>query len=121
MAAPFDLPDTCDLYRPYGAAVPYATNVPCRIVPNLARAELAGEPGTLSLRWTHWADYESTVDVRDATTRAAGTNYPAYADGDQVKAVLEGRTVSFVVVFVEFRFTNTPINYKRAYLFRDAV
>jgi len=121
MAAPFDLPDLCDIYRPFGAAIPDATDVPCRIVPNLARAEASGAGGTAEIGWSHWADFESSVDVRDGVTRAAGTDYLTYADGDEIRATLEGCLTRFVVVFVEFRFTNTPSNYKRAYLMRDTV
>lgn len=120
MAAPFPLPDTCDIFRPLGAGAPVSAGVSCRIVPNL-RTGRGGTAGPTYLMWTHYIDFESTVDVRDGCTRAAGTNYVTYADGDGLKATLEGKLHVWVVVWVEFRYTNTPNNYKRAYCVRDSV
>lgn len=120
MAAPFELPDLMDLYRPFGASSPIDTGIPCRIVPNerYGRGEAVG---TTYLTWSHWVDLESNYDIRDGCSRAAGTNYITYADGDQVEATLEGKTWRFVVVWVEKRYTNTDRNYTRAYLVRDRV
>jgi len=120
MSAPFPLPDTCSLYRPFGAGTPTYTDLPCRIVPNLTFGR-GGTAGPTYLMWTHWIDFEPSTDVRDGCTRSAGSNYVSYADGDEIRASLEGRTYSWVVIWVEDRFTNTDNNYCRAYCVRDSV
>lgn len=118
MAAPFPLPDVCNIHRPAGASSPVHSDVPCRIVPNLAVGR-GGTAGPTYLMWTHWVDLPPDYDIRDGCTRAAGTNYITYADGDGVRAVCGGFAYRWVVVWVEDRFTNTDTNYTRAYLVRD--
>lgn len=120
MAPPFELPDVCDIYRPFGAALPTHSDVPCRIVPNGAVGRGA-TAGSTYPSWTHWVDLDPDYDIRDGCSRAAGTNFIAYADGDEVRAELAGRLYRFVVVWVEDRFTGTDNNYTRAYMRRDTV
>lgn len=120
MAPPFELPDRCDIYRPFGAALPTHGNVPCRIVPN-ERYGRGEATGSTYLEWSHWVDLQPDYDIRDGCARAAGDNSIAYSDGDEVRATLAGRAYRFVVVWVEDRFTNTDGNYTRAYLLRDQV
>lgn len=102
---------TCDVYRPFGAAVPTASGVPCRLVPDLARGR---RPEATGLAWTHYLVGDASVDVRDGCTRAAGAQAQTYADGDEVRV---GAT-RFVVVWVETVEAGTPREYKRAYLMR---
>lgn len=119
MAVPA-MPDVCDLYRPFGAGAPHTVGLQCRIVPDLLRGRGAYVASNY-LQWTHWVDLLINTDVRDGCSRGAGTTLISYSDGDGIKATLNGSVFSWVVVWVEQRFTNTGQDYKRAYLVRDSV
>ena len=76
------LPTTCNIYRPFGAGAPTHTNVPCRLVPDLARGRT---PNGTSLSWTHYLVLDVTADVLDAVTRPAGSQLLTYSDGDEIR------------------------------------
>jgi hypothetical protein len=119
MSAPLPLVNVCDIYRPAGAGVPVHVAVPCRIVPCLSRGR-AGQAGPTQLMWTHYLDLSADDDIRDGCTRAAGTNYVTYADGDGVRVTMYGQVWKFVVIWVEWRYPGEPEQaYTRAYLIRD--
>src|SRR5262249_27584278 len=111
---PNQLPTTCDIYRPFGAAAPTATGVACRLMPDLAR----GRAGAGSLAWTHYLDFDDSVDVRDGGTRLGGADSINYNDGDEVR-VPNASGSRYVVVWVEVVNRGTPRQFKRAYLLRD--
>ena len=73
--------------------------------------------------WDHWADVPQDTDVRDGQTRALGTQYLTYADGDAFEVINPhgAETILFVVVFVMMRYWGTAAAYKRIYLIRDVV
>lgn len=120
MAANFALPDTFDSYRPFGGATQILNDVPCRIVPNLYPGEVAGG-GADELKWSHYLDLDPGSDIRDGSGRVYPANSFTYADGDEVRATLNGLAHKFVVVWVEQRYTGTANAYTRAYLMRDTV
>ena len=117
MAIPTEfLPTTCDVYRPFGAASPTATNVRCRLVADHARgrAQYSGGP-----TWTHYLDLDPAADVRDGVTRPMSSTLMTYADGDEVRVPTGAATPRYVVVWVEKVHEGTPREFKRAYLLRD--
>jgi len=119
MAAPFLLPDLVAIFRPFGAALPTYADVPCRIVPNLGAGRNTAPQ--INSTWTHWADFESSVDVRDNCTRDANTPYRDYLDGDKIATVIGGVYFCWAVAWVEVRYSNTVREYKRAWMVRDCV
>lgn len=115
MAVPPDLlVTTCDIYRPFGAASPTYTNVPCRLVPDMPR----GGATLGSLAWTHYVMVDVAVDVQDGCTRAPGSPTVTYADGDEVRIPIGSSTPRFVVIWVETVDVGSPREFKRAYLTR---
>ena len=106
------LTTTCDIYRPFGAASPTTSNVPCRLTPRVAEAGSAPE-------WTHILDVQPGVDVRDGCTRTAGSSSMTYGDGDEVR-VPSGGSTRYVVVRVDVVNRGTPAQFQRAYLLRHA-
>jgi len=119
MSAPLPLVNLCDIYRPLGAASPVHANVPCRLVPNFAKGR-AGQTGPTNLMWSHYLDLGADDDIRDGLSRAAGTNYLTYSDGDGVRVTMNGQVWRFVVILVEWRYPGEPEReYTRAYLLRD--
>jgi hypothetical protein len=106
------LPTTCDIYRPFGAASPTATGVPCQLSADLARGTWGGE-----LTWTHVLDLMAGVDLRDGCTRTVGDNAIAYADGDEVR-IPSGGATRYVVVWVETVSRGAATQCLRAYLLR---
>jgi hypothetical protein len=120
MAAPFPLVQAAAIYRPFGAGVPLATGIPCRVIPSLPQGR-GGTAGPTYLTWTHRVDFSPDYDVRDGCSRASGTNYLTYADGDEVRVVVGSETWVFVVVLVERRYSGTDRDYTRAYCVRDRV
>lgn len=117
MSIPNDLlPTTCDVYRPFGAATATYTNLPCRLIPDLAR----GRTDQAQLNWTHYLMLQPGVDVLDGTTRTMGTDILNYADGDEIRVPTGASTPRFVVVWVETVDKGTTREYKRAFLMRHA-
>jgi hypothetical protein len=110
------LPTTCNIYRPYTAASPVASNVPCQLVCDMPGGQVAGAGG---LVWTHTLLVNSDVDLRDGCTRAAGADAVTYADGDGVRIPAGAGSTRYVVVWVECVQRGGPNEYKRAYLLRD--
>jgi hypothetical protein len=106
------LTTTCDIYRPFGAAAPAATAVPCQLSPDLAAGTLGG-----SLVWTHVLDLAPGADIRDGCTRTAGGDAITYADGDEVR-VPSGGSTRYVVVWVETQNRGSSMQCLRAYLLR---
>src|SRR5437867_4154710 len=110
------LPTTCDLYRPYTAASPTTSNIPCQLVCDLA----GGRPrGSGNLLWTHYMLVNSDVDIRDGCTRAAGADALTYADGDGLRIPSGAGNTRYVVVWVECVQRGGSNEHKRAYLIRD--
>jgi len=117
MAAPFTLPDLCDIYRT-GFTDPIAEDVPCRQVPNMGRGR---NPALLAsgLQWTHWVDFEPDVDVEDnAFAVTGGIRIDVNAGGDILLFTYADFVLSLHVVWVEDRYTATPGAYQRAYCIR---
>jgi hypothetical protein len=110
------LTTTCDVYRPFGAASPTTTGVPCRLTPALAAA--TGRGFGSSLAWTHTLDVQPGVDVRDGCSRTADADAIDFADGDEVRVPGGAGTTRYVVVWVETVGRGTPMQYQRAYLLR---
>ena len=117
MAIPTEfLPNTCDVYRPFGAASPTTTGVRCRLVADHAR----GRPGFGGgPTWTHYLDLDPAADVQDGVTRPLSSTTLTYADGDEIRVPTGAATPRYVVVWVEKVHEGTPREFKRAYLLRD--
>jgi hypothetical protein len=111
MIPPQFLTTTCDIYRPFGAASPLTTGVPCRLSACPGGEALAG-----TMCWTHTLDVQPDVDIRDGCSRTAGNDAGDYADGDEVR--VPGGGTRYVVVWVEVVGCGTPMQYRRAYLVR---
>lgn len=112
------LTTTCDIYSPFGAASPSATDVPCRLVPDLARGR--GSSPINTVVWTHYLDVQDTVSVVDGCTRTDTLNTLNYFDGDEIR-IPSGGSARYVVVWVETRNAGTPNEFKRVYLMRHAM
>ena len=110
------VPTTCDVYRPFGAGAPTATNVRCRLGADFARGRAVPAGGPT---WTHYLDLDPAADVLDGVTRTAGSDALGYADGDEVRVPSGAATPRYVVVWVETVNPGTPREFKRAYLVRD--
>jgi hypothetical protein len=110
------LTTTCDVYRPFGAATPIATGVPCRLTAVVGSGQPMAPSG---LAWTHTLDVQPGVDLRDGCTRAAGSNAVTYGDGDMVGVPSGAGSTCYVVVWVEVLNRGTPVQFQRAYLLRD--
>src|SRR5262245_4758270 len=108
------LTTTCDVYRPFGAASPTTSGVPCRITPVLAELSDSG------LTWTHTLDVQPGVDVRDGCSRTAGSDAITFADGDEVRVPDGVGPTRYVVVWVETVGRGTALQFQRAYLLRHA-
>lgn len=108
------LATTCDLYRPFSAGSPLATDIPCQLV-----AAFAGvEPRGAGLHWTHCLLLDADVDIRDGCSRTPGSNTLTYADGDKVVLPSGAGNTSYVVVWVETVHRGSALEHKRAYLMR---
>jgi hypothetical protein len=122
MAGPADppassFPATCDVYRPFGAASPSATAVPCRLLPDMRLGQ--GAPSAPSgLTWTHFLEVAASTDLRDGCTRTAGADAVTFADGDEVRVAETAGTARYVVVWVEELPAVSGWTFKRAYLLR---
>lgn len=113
------LTTTCDIYKPFNAASPSATNVPCRLVTDLYRGRGTSPNNTVA--WTHFIDVQDTVSIADGCTRTASANSLNYLDGDEVRIPSGGGASRYAVVWVEVRNLGTANQYKRAYLMRHTV
>jgi len=119
MAAPFELPDICDIYRPFGSVDPEYTDVPCRIVPTFGLRPRNNQNVQQGIQWTHWVDFESDVDVIDNVGLVTTTSVLTFNPGDEIRTEFpSGITLILMVVFVEDRYTNTDNDYKRAWCVR---
>jgi hypothetical protein len=112
----FALPITCSLYRPFGATMPTATGIRCRLVADLRGGRTSADGG---LFWSHYLIVDETVDVRDGCSRTPGANIITYADGDEVR-IPDASGTRYVVVWVEWVSRGTPRAFKRVYLLRHA-
>jgi hypothetical protein len=108
------LPTTCDVHRPFGAASPTHSNIPCRLVADYSRSRHS----SLTPAWTHYLLLNSSADIRDGVARPVGSNSLTYADGDEVRIRAGASTPRFVVVWVEVTETGTPQEHKRVFLLR---
>ena len=93
---------TCDIYRPFGAAGPTYTGVPCRLVADFPRSR--GAAGAVP-EWTHCLVVDVGVDIRDGCTRAVGSAGLTYADGDEVR-VPSGAASLAMLIMEPGRLTN---------------
>lgn len=112
------LTTTCDIYSPFGAASSSATNVPCRLIADLARGRGTSPNNTVA--WTHYIDVQDTVSILDGCTRTGTLNTINYFDGDEVR-IPSGGSARYVVVWVETRNTGTAGVFKRVYLMRHSL
>lgn len=120
MAAPFDLPDTCDIYLAFGTDPPIAEDVPCRQVPRFQQMMTPHLYETeVRLGITHWVDFEDDVYLIDYSTQlldgmaiTASTNQPSLV------FTLADTYLVLDVVWVEDRWSNTPKSHQRAYCVR---
>jgi hypothetical protein len=110
------LTNTCDVYRPFGDATPLATDISCRLAPDMAGG--SGKKVVASLIWTHTLDLQPGADVRDGCSRTADTNAIDFADGDEVRVPGGSGATRYVVVWVETVGLGTTMQYQRAYLLR---
>jgi len=121
MAAPFELPDVCDIMNFYPGGTISAADVPCRQVPCYATGT---EPDIYETEvrrgYSHWVDFEPDVFVYDNASLYAGDtaiNIPS------VRATLVFTMADVLLVlkvnWVEDRFTNTDKAYTRAYCLRQ--
>lgn len=118
MAAPFELPDICQIWTsPIGGSL-VQDNVPCRQVPNiwqsLTKREAVGAAG-----WTHWVDFDPGTPVEDAATWG-GNGGQNWNVGQGLRFFYADFTLVLGVIFVEDRFTETDRAYTRAYCNRVA-
>jgi hypothetical protein len=107
---------TCDIYSPFGAAAPTATNVPCQFVSNLPEGRGITPTGTVL--WTDYIDVATTVTIVDGCTRTATLNVLNYNDGDEVRIPTGGAT-RYVVVWVSLCDQEGTV-VKRCYLMRHS-
>jgi hypothetical protein len=103
---------TCEVRRPFGNADAVATDVPCRLVPDLACGQHGG-----GLAWTHYVDLPDDTHVRDGCTRTDRTDSVTFDDGDELR-IPSGSEVRYVVVWVETHNLGGPMTFRRAYLIR---
>lgn len=108
------LPTTCDVFRPFGAATPTTSNIPCRLVADFNRSRQSSD----ALDWTHYLILNPDVDIRDGCSRLTGSNALTYADGDEVRIPTGTSAPRFVVVWVEKVETGSPREFKRVFLMR---
>jgi hypothetical protein len=123
VAAPFPLPDLCDIFRPISTPVLVASTVPCRIWPDFRRGMgYRDNVGNNLVRWTHCIDFQDTVDVRDHAQSqlnpVGGFASLVVTPADQIIAILNLLTFEFWVLYVEQRYTHTTKSYQRAYVVR---
>lgn len=107
---------TFDLYQPFGAAVPTATNLPCQFVSDMPSGNVTIPSAVVA--WTHYIDVAVAVSINDGCTRVAGLNTETYADGDEVRIPTGGST-RYVVVWVTLCDVESTV-VKRCYLMRHA-
>ena len=103
------LTETAIVHRPFGSGTPLNAGIAGRLV-----ADSAGLSTTHALQWTHRLELSAGADIRDACSRAAGSNALTYADGDEVRI----DDVRYVVVWVERVNQGTMHERTRAYLMR---
>jgi len=122
MAIPPDMPSFATVIRPFGSGIVVITDQNCRVVPNFRKGMIQAS-GLEPLRWSHWIDFPTGPRPQDALVRPAGLNEYTYNDGDEVRVTDgdEGITQIFVVVYVEFRYIDTPQAYFRAYCMRTQI
>lgn len=120
-ALPPDLhgvPVTFDCYRPFSSGTPLFTNKSGILYPDLVQGR-GGYSGGQYSTWTHFLDFDSSLDVRDASSRAAGLDFLSYADGDKIVVPSGGTVTAYVVMRVITYSDAGGVIIKRAYLVRD--
>lgn len=108
---------TCDVYSPFGAGTPSATNVPCQFVEDLFKGRGTSPLNTVA--WTHYIDVAEGVSILDGCTRTGTLNTLNYFDGDEVR-IPSGGSARYVVVWVTLCDSEGTI-VKRVYLMRHSV
>lgn len=108
---------TFDLYRPFNAAVPTLVAIPGSLYhdPHSARLVNAAA-GTF---WTHIVECADGIDIRDAVTRPALSNFLLWGDGDGIRFPTGVNTTRYVVVRVVHHTRPSGLVVKRVYLVRD--
>ena len=107
---------TCDVYSPFGAAAPNATNVPCQFVSDFPTGNRILPSSTPA--WTHYIDVAEAVVIIDGCNRTEPLNTINYNDGDEVR-IPTGGAARYVVVWVTMCDTEGT-TVKRVYLMRHA-
>lgn len=109
------MPTSFEIRRPYGGAV--AGTGSGIFIPKLSGQRIGGNPPPMY--YTHWVIVAPGIDIRDGSTRVAGTNQLAFGFGDELR-IPGGNTprLRFVVVYVEMA---TGATTKRVYVTRDVV
>lgn len=113
------LPQTFDLYRPWGAAEPTLTNQPCRLQPRISGQRVGGSPPPLF--YTHYLIVNASVDIRDGCSRVPDSSQIAFGMGDEVRIPSGSPSTRYAVVWVEYVGRGQSGEYKRVYLTRDEV
>src|SRR5438552_5106419 len=93
------LSTTCDIYRPFGAASPTFSNVPCHLAADFSNGRA---PSTNALMWSHYLLVDAGVDLRDGCSRNLAAKEESFADGDMVVVPSGAGNTSYVVVWVEY-------------------
>ncbi len=107
---------TCDIYSPFGAATPSATNVPVQFVSDLVAGRGTSPNNTVA--WTHYIDVATGVTILDGCTRTAGLDTLNFFDGDEVR-IPSGGAARYVVAWVTLCDTEGT-TVKRCYLLRHS-
>jgi len=122
MSAPFDLPDRMTIWDPTFTDLLYE-NVPCRQVPMLFGRHQWYTSGTNNQvsAPTHWIDYDVGPVIVDGATRVgAFITGLDLDDGVVIEIDFGGPVLTLRVIWHEYRFSNTPNDYNRAYCHRMA-
>lgn len=117
MAAPFNLPDTMDVWN-HEMTFQKATGVACRQVPRWGWLPSGSNFTSNSYKpgWTHWVDFEVGTEAIanfDTVGTLLGVHWPD--DGDIIEVYAEVYIIRLLVAWVEVRYSNTPNVYLRAY------
>lgn len=116
MAAPFELPDICDIYQANDVVLVQAS-VPCRQVPDVSRGRQTVLTDS-TITWTHWVDFEPGIVLQDNVTFSSGTPSLNPTPSRVLRFTFPGVDLRLGMTYVEDRFTNTGQHYKRAYCVR---
>jgi len=118
MTAPFELPDTADLYDSVYATTPYETGVPCRQVPCVLSGTIRSDFNSGFKGFTHWVDFPPDTFIYDVSETTNAWLQGVQAANPMIILMLGDVELRLAVLWVEDRFTNTPKDYIRAWCTR---